>query len=376
MSHIFNCKLCVGAVAFALLFFTSCSGPDVKLLNVGVYNGLGASATCVLETTEALKIDTEINPVKISPADIMMGRLSDIDVLIFPGGSGSKEYLSMGDKAQKIVDQFIREDGKGVVGICAGAFLSSTTAGYPSLHLSSATVVDRPHYNRGRGLVEVFMNSASEQIFPEIANQSVFLQYYDGPLLSPRGDSMIYSELGTYVTDIRNRSSIPEGLSPGKTFLLHETVGLGQLFLISGHPESTPGLRWMVPRMARFVAGEELVSYKDKWVRPELNDSAIVFLPEVSAYEKSNFWILCDGTKEEKIEAMTHLYELRSRPAVRWNIGLLRDDIPEVRAYAARLLRLTEYTDALSDLQIVYDQETDENVKNQLKETIDFLTDF
>lgn len=376
MFPIINSKLCTGLVLFSLLFFTACSAPAEKALIVGVYDGSGASATCVLETTEALKIDTEINPISISPTDIMTGALNDIDVLIFPGGSGSKEYLSMGDKAQQLVDQFIREEGKGIVGICAGAFLSSTTTGYPSLHLSSATVVDRPHYNRGRGLVEVLMNSEAEGIFPEIANQSVFLQYYDGPLLAPTTDSMIYNELGTYVTDIRNRSSIPVGLSPGKTFILHEKVGKGQLFLMAGHPESTPGLRWMVPRMARFVAGVELISYKDKWVRPELNDSAIVFVSELSAYEKSNFWVLCNGSSDEKIKAMTHLYKMRSRPAVRWNIGLLRDDLPEVRAYAAELLMWTEYTDAIIDLEVASQQERDENVKEKLQEAIAFLSEF
>jgi len=42
-------------------------------IRVGVFNGEGASAVCVIETMEALKIDKEICPVTVSGKDIMGG---------------------------------------------------------------------------------------------------------------------------------------------------------------------------------------------------------------------------------------------------------------------------------------------------------------
>ena len=366
---------------FCLLTLTSLascqnSETEAKALKVGVYSGQGASATCILETLEALKIDPSIEGSKLSPTDIMNGALQQLDVIIFPGGSGSKEYLSMGAVVQEQVRDFVLEQGKGVVGICAGAFLLSTTEGYPSLKLSTAKVTDRPHYNRGRGLVELSMSEASKAIFPELGADNVFIQYYDGPLLVPSDSLMTYTEMARYVTDIRNRASIPEGISPGKTFILNEEVGQGRLFLIAGHPESTPGMRWMVPRMARWVARKDLPAYAEKWIKPEINDSAIVFVSELSAYEKSQFWLLCDGRPQEKIEAMSKLYDIRSRPAVRWNMGLLRDSSPEVRAYAADLLMRCEYTDAIDELKSALAFEENAQTKEKITEAIDFLSHF
>jgi hypothetical protein len=65
-------------------------------IRVGVFNGSGASPECVVETYEALRIDREIRPSYVSAADISLGRLKDLDVVVFPGGSGSREYNSLG----------------------------------------------------------------------------------------------------------------------------------------------------------------------------------------------------------------------------------------------------------------------------------------
>ena len=345
-------------------------------LNVAVFGGNGASVTCILETMEALKIDVEIQASVIQSYQIQNGELDNFDVLIFPGGSGSKELNNLGKTTVKQVQDFVKKQGKGVVGICAGGYLLSTTPGYPSLELATATVIDRLHYNRGRGLVEFELRGEGAEIFTELKNQTLFLQYYDGPVLIPSDNKNSYNELATYKTDIHPDDKAPEGITPGKTFIFEEKYGKGNLMIVAGHPESTPGMRWIVPRMARRVAGAELVSYQQKWIRPEINDSAILFDGDLIKYEKDNFWKLFDENPEVQIQAMDNLYKLRSRPAVRYNIGLLRDTNPEVRKHAAYLLMQTEYTDALNDLQQALKTEKDRFVIEQLKETIDFLTDF
>ena len=324
---------------------------------------------------EALKIDVEIQASVIQSYQIQNGELDNFDVLIFPGGSGSKEFNNLGKTTVIQVRDFINKKGKGVVGICAGGYLMSTTQGYPSLELASASVTDRAHYNRGRGLVEFELTEKGGEIFPELKNQSLFLQYYDGPVLVP-SDNNSYNELAIYKTDIHPDDFAPEGITPGKTFILEEKYGKGNIMIVAGHPESTPGMRWIVPRMARRVAGSELVSYKQKWIRPEINDSVILFDADLRKYEKENFWKLFDENPEVQIQAMDNLFKIRSRPAVRYNIGLLRDTNPEVRKHAAYLLMQTGYTDALNDLQQALKTEKDHSVIEQLKETIDFLTDF
>ena len=87
-----------------VVFLSACTQQNSEsvMIRVGVFNGEGASAVCVIETMEALKIDREISPVTVSGKDIMDGKLNDLDALIFPGGSGSKEFNSLGRRPQSL----------------------------------------------------------------------------------------------------------------------------------------------------------------------------------------------------------------------------------------------------------------------------------
>ncbi len=364
-----------------LLILFSCKTEQAKQdqtneykIKVAVFNGSGASPVCISETLEALKIDKEIQGEEISGAGILNGELSGFDAIIFPGGSGSKQLNNLGKRGLEIVQSFVKEEGKGIIGICAGGYMMLSTDGYPSLQLSSVEHIDREHYNRGRGLIEFGLTEEGMKIFPELQGHMLFLQYYDGPVMQLKDSSVsTYKKLSTFVTDITPDKFAPSGITPGSTFMFEETVGKGKLFVISGHPESTPGMRWMVPRMVRRVTSEEQISYPDFFVRPEINDSVIMFDKALRKREKKLFRDLLNDTAEVQSAAMNELYSLRSRPAVRWNIGLLRDANPEVRKLAAYLLKETEYSAALPDLISASEIETDEDVIKQLSETISSL---
>lgn len=345
-------------------------------LKIAVFNGNGAGEISVIETIEALKIDTGIIAIPLSAVEIQKGKLSEFDALVFPGGSGSKQLLNLGEKGQEIVTDFVINQGKGIIGICAGAYLLSSTEGYPNLKLASSIHIDRAHYNRGRGLVEFELTSAGFNVFPELENKRLFAQYYDGPVLVKSDTSKVqFEELGKYITDIHPDGFAPEGITPGKTFLLQQQTGKGKLFLVAGHPESTPGMRWMIPRMARWVCGSELVSYNQKWVRPQINNKPILFDKALKKVEKDNYWLLFSENPQEQQKAINNLYSLRSRPAVRWNMGLLRSIHPETRQLAAKILKETEYTYAIQDLETALKKENDSLTKVILQESIQFLND-
>lgn len=377
MKKIFFISLIISFLFYGCIDNNQVTDIENSKIKVGVFNGNGASQICVLETLEALKIDTGITGFEISSADIINGNLDSIDVLIFPGGSGSKELNNLGDFGIQKVHDFVKTQGKGIVGICAGAYLLSTTPTYPSLELLDAYNYQREYYNRGRGLIEVELTDEGLDIFPEIGQNSFFIQYYDGPILVPSDSSDIkYTELSKYVTDIHSNSGIPTGVTPGKTFILTENIGNGMIMTIGGHPESTPGMRWIVPRMARYVHSQQIISYPEKWIRPEKNSMEIMFTSELKKTEKELFWQLLNDTAEVRINAMIELHKLRSRPAVRWTIGMLRDNDASVRKQAAIILKETEYTWALSDLKSALNTEQNDEVKNQLHETINFLSTF
>jgi glutamine amidotransferase PdxT len=100
--------------------------------------------------------------------------LVDVDVIIFPRGSGSKELNNLGKSGKEKIRKFVLEDGKGVVGICAGSFLLSSTSGYLSLQLGSVKVIDRAHYARGKWLIEFKLNADEQRIFPELKDKPQF----------------------------------------------------------------------------------------------------------------------------------------------------------------------------------------------------------
>ncbi len=344
---------------------------------VGVFNGNGASPICVLESMEALKIDPQISPRTISAAQIMNGALDSIDVLLFPGGSGSQELNNMGAQAAQKVKDFVENKGKGIVGICAGGYLLSTTPTYPSLQLISARNIDRKHYSRGRGLVQVALQREGEKIFPELKGHKIFLQYFDGPVLAALDSSNIkYHDLAHFVTDIHANPGTPTGVTPGKTFLLYQKVGKGKIFVSAGHPEATPGFRWMVARMARYVSDGKIVKYDKRWyIHLNAYDSSYMFTPDQQKVEKQLFWQLFDNNPQTKITAIkTLFYKMHSRPAVRWAMGLLRDKDPQVRMTAAQILRDAEYSWAMRDLKQALKDETDPDVKKAIQQTIDYLT--
>ncbi|NOY22250.1 MAG: hypothetical protein GXO70_01905 [Acidobacteria bacterium] len=349
-----------------------------RILKVGVYGDGGASPVCVTETVAALEIDGGMVPVVVHGTDIQSGILDSLDVIVFPGGSGSKESCSMGSIGREKVREFILKKGKGCVGICAGGYLLSTSPNYPSsLNLISAAVYDSAHYNRGRGLIEVKLTEAGGKYFPELlGRKSIFIQYYDGPVLVPATDTKLpaYTELGQYVTDIHLTGGSEPGVSPGKTALLLNKAGNGRVFTIVGHPEATPGMRWMIPRMVRIVAGRKLISYPETVVRPERETKAILFDKARISEEYRLFWKLFSDSPGEKITALDALIAMRSRPSLRWAIGLLRDVNPDVRAHAAAILAEAEYTPCLNDLAIAIRFEKDPKCLANLKDSFQKLS--
>jgi len=226
-----NTKIVLSSLII-FLFLISCQNTEEKKadsvesskkINVAVFKGNGAGSISVIETIEALKIDQGINAVAISAAQIQKGELSNFDALIFPGGSGSKELNNLGKTGKDIVQSFIREEGKGIVGICAGGYLLSSTAGYPNLSIASSVHTDRAHYNRGRGLVEFTLTEDGYKIFPELKDKRMFTQYYDGPVLVQSDSTQgTYREIAQFVTDIHPDDFAPRGITPGKTFSLNE----------------------------------------------------------------------------------------------------------------------------------------------------------
>jgi len=250
-----------------------------------------------------------------------------------------------------------------------GGYLLASTPDYASLQMLPVHSI-REYYNRGRGLISFTTTREGDEIFPELSQrEQSFVQYYDGPMYR-NIDSTIFTTIATVNTDIATKKGFPKGVSIGKPAFGIADYGDGRVIMTTGHPEATSGMRWMVPRMARWAANKPFISYSNLVVRPQKYSQELLFYPEDIKHEKNNFWKLSSDNNEEIIEALDNLYALNSRPSIRWSIGLLRHNSPIIRAKASEYLLETEYTWAIPDVELAYNLETNPETKYKLGEVL------
>ncbi len=337
-------------------------------IKVAVFKGLGADRECLSDAVEALKIDSQMKIRVITAADIQNGILKHFDVILFPGGGGSRQMSSLGRQAQEIVKEFARQKNKGILGICAGSYMLSDTPHYTCLRAMKAKAVDIEHDGRGHGLIEIKLTEEGKKIFPELAKfGKIFTQYYEGPLLEPSIDEVTYNTLATFVSDVHSEKNIPSGMTPGKPIFLLSEYGEGKVAASVAHPENTPGMRWIIPRMARWIAGKELVSYSDEVVRPGIYSEEALFDEARYAKEDKNYRTLMYGNSQEKIAAIEDVVDIRCWGAKERVTGLIRDDNSDVRLAAAKAITYLEHTAAIKDLKIAIKSEKDNRVKEEME---------
>lgn len=177
---------------------------------------------------------------RVKGIEIREGALDEADVLIQPGGSGSKQAEALGEAGREKVRDFVRRGG-GYVGVCAGAYLATTDYTW-SLGILDAKVIDREHWARGFGPVDVKLSKSGCGFFARPSG-SVSIYYHQGPLLAPGGrdDVPDYEPLGTFATEIAKKGA-PTGVMIGTTAFAQGEYGKGRVLCFSPHPEKTDGL--------------------------------------------------------------------------------------------------------------------------------------
>jgi hypothetical protein len=73
------------------------------------------------------------------------------------------------------------------------------------------------------------------------------------------------------------------------------------------------------------------------------------------------------------MEAVRQLREKRYRNGFRWAAGMIRDESPEVRAFAAEVLAEAEYTAATDNLEAVIGEEKDTKCRMLLQTSLSKL---
>lgn len=216
-------------------------------------DGVGPSVDRVLQALE--QGQEEIIVSRITADQIKTGELNVVDVLIHPGGSGSRQGKALGEAGRSKVRSFVKNGG-GYLGVCAGSYLATNDYSW-SLNLIDAKVVDRRHWARGTGMVKLRLSPTGSSFFGQLPGE-VEIHYGQGPLLGRRewDDLEVpdYQSLAVYKTGIAEKGA-PTGIMPGTSAIVRGRYGSGRILCFSPHPEMTNGRESMINVAVAWLAG-------------------------------------------------------------------------------------------------------------------------
>lgn len=225
-------------------------------LRVAVYNGPGTGNKALAAVRTVLARQRGLaSAVPVAPGDISDGVLGQFDLVVFPGGSGSKQAAGIGKTGHDAVRKFIRAGG-GYVGICAGAYLATYKYSW-GLKIIDARTVDSKHWNRGTGMVKVELTAAGREILGGPA-RLMDIYYGQGPLLAPAKASDLpdYEAWAHYRTEIA-KNGAPEGVMADTPAIIAAPFGRGRVVCLSPHfekPQSETGADALVRRAIQWSA--------------------------------------------------------------------------------------------------------------------------
>lgn len=231
---------------------------SIDRLNVGVFDGKGASEEKVVEVIAA---NQKIYVAHLGPADMKPVVLKQFDVLLFPGGSGSKQAKDIGAEGRESIRQFV-DQGGGVVGICAGAYLCSSHYEW-SLNLLDAAVFNKTIDVPGKGKKSVWYRGPAANVEVEMAPDGKEIigltgthnvRYQNGPIFSPgKNDRLPPYQAMAYFRTENGIYEEQKNTMIGTPAIIYSAYGTGRVLAISPHFESTQGLETAVVEAIRYV---------------------------------------------------------------------------------------------------------------------------
>lgn len=220
-------------------------------IQVAVYQGAGTSDSRE-KLVKVLRTQARFKVRDVTVDDIRSGKLKECHVLIQPGGGGGVQGRALGEEGRRQIREFVKSGG-GYVGVCAGAYLATCDYDW-SLNILDAKVVDRKHWNRGFGTVEISLSPHGREFFG-IDRERLSIYYHQGPLLAPAENPDVpdFDSLAKFETEIA-KNGAPTGVMPGCTAIASGVFHKGRVLCISPHPELTDGQEQLLLRGVDWVA--------------------------------------------------------------------------------------------------------------------------
>ncbi len=239
---------------FALFSISVPSHAEDRAIRVAILADDGAGERGINNVTQQLGRDRTFEVVQVTGKQIANGILSEFDVVVFTGGSGSRQGNALGETGRENVRTFVRGGG-GYIGICAGAYLACSGFDW-GVGVLNAKTVD-PRWRRGTGNVKVEFSAAAAEVtgLPRGVQE---VRYANGPILIRDGCDHIppFETVAFFRTELAMNGS-PPGVMMNSPAVARGTFGKGRVVVASPHLESTEGLKdSFVPTAVRWVAGK------------------------------------------------------------------------------------------------------------------------
>ena len=231
--------------------------PTPATVYAAIYDGPGTSTTKTPPRFERILTPAaDVLLRRVAPEDIRDGALAQFDMVIFGGGSGSGQAGGLQEAGREAVRKFILGGG-GYVGICAGAYLATSNYVW-SLAVINADSIDRQHWKRGNGQLEIELSPRGREFFSRPAAARLEIRFAQGPILAPgdKKDLPPYTVLAWYRTGIGENGADPKTMIDTPAIIAGD-CGKGRVIVSSPHPEQTDGLHDLLLRAVRWTARRE-----------------------------------------------------------------------------------------------------------------------
>ena len=235
-----------------VLIDPSVTGDRVR---VAIYDDLG---TAVGDTGDLERVLSEYDRVatrRVCSLDVNAGMLSQFDVVLHPGGSGSGQANSLGELGRAKEIDFIR-DGGGYLGVCAGGYLAACNYSW-SLAILDARTIDTKngHWRRGRAQLEIELTAAGLGLFGD-QEPNFDVKYANGPIYAPgdRDEIPDYETLALYRGEVADNGT-SKGVMPGTPALIRGPFGEGRAVAFSPHPEDTKSIQHFIRDAVIWASG-------------------------------------------------------------------------------------------------------------------------
>jgi glutamine amidotransferase-like uncharacterized protein len=236
-------------------------GPG-RPIQVALYDSAGTGGKSVANLTRILESGTAFSVNHVGPADVKADSLSQFDLVIFPGGSGSRQARALGPRGREAVRKFIGEGG-GFIGICGGAYLATAKYKWSLKIINAKTFTgmrevpgqgEKAMWIRGKGRVKMSLTESGKRIFGEMSD-SFNVVYQNGPILSPHTMKNLprYVPLAMFRSEI-SRYEMQKNTMVNTPAMAFAPYGKGRVMVISPHPEATKGLEGLVEQAVRYVS--------------------------------------------------------------------------------------------------------------------------